>query len=109
MATISYTHPTIFGVTYAPVAASVGGDKVSPGPGLVLITNGGGSTITVTIAVPGNDKYGHALADITVSIPAAGVRAIGPFSNDLADPSDGLVAITYSAVTSVTIGALATK
>jgi hypothetical protein len=42
-----------------------------------------------------------------VSVPATtGERLIGPFPADLAQVSDGLVAITYSGVTSLTVAAI---
>jgi hypothetical protein len=63
--------------------------------------------ITVTVLTPGNDKYGQARPDIAVAVPATtGERLIGPFPADLADPADGLVAITYSGVTSLTVAAV---
>lgn len=104
MATLSYKQATIAGTNPAMAAATVSGDKIAPNSrGALLVLNGSGGAITVTIAWPGNSKYGPANPDPTVSVPAAGYRLIGPFGDDLADPIDGLVAITYSAVTSVTV------
>lgn len=108
MATLTYKQPVIGGTDPAFAAASGGGDKVAPNDrGYIHVKNGGGSPITVTIDVPGNTKYGLANPDPTISVPATtGERIIGPFPADLANPSDGLVAITYSGVTSVTIAAI---
>lgn len=107
MATLTYQTASIAGAAYATVAAAAGGDKVAPNDrGAVLVTNGSGSPITVTVAVPGNTKYGQAAPDVPVTVPASGSRLIGPFPSDLADPTDGLVAITYSAVTTVTVAAI---
>ena len=64
-------------------------------------------TKTVTVVVPGNTRYGQADPDVTITVPAGGTSLIGPLPRDLADPADGLVHITYSAVTSLTVAAVA--
>lgn len=108
MATLAYQRAAIRGTLFATQAASGGGDKVAPSnDGAVLVTNGGGSSVNVTIAVPGNTKYGAAEPDIVVAVAAGQAKLFGPFPNDLADPADGLVAISYSDVTSVTVAAIA--
>lgn len=107
MATLSYQQANIQGAAYATSAANVGGDKVAPhSRGAVIVENGSGSSITVTIAVPGNDKYGQARPDIPVTVAAGASKIIGPFPADLASDVDGLVAITYSDVTTVTVAAV---
>lgn len=90
-------------ITFASAAG--GGDTIAPTPSSVLhVRNGGGSTITVTVVVPGNDEFGNARPDIAVSVAAGAHTAIGPLSSPLLpDPADGLIDITYSAVTSVTV------
>lgn len=105
MANLTTQKASMAGGTYATQAAAAGGDKVLPGAAL-LVANGGGSPITVTIAVPGTTRYGLPDPDITVSVPNAQARLIGPFGSDLADPADGYVAVTYSGVTSVTVSAI---
>lgn len=108
MATLSYQRAAISGTALTMASAAGGGDKVRPSQsGLVLVTNGGVGSITVTVAVPGNTRYGGAEPDVAVSVAAGASKLIGPFPNDLADPSDGLVALTYSGVTSVTVAAIA--
>lgn len=108
MATLTYKQPVIGGTDPAFAAAAGGGDKVPPNDhGYLHVKNGGGSPITVTVLVPGNTKYGLANPDPTISVPATtGERIIGPFPADMADPADGLVAITYSGVTTVTVAAI---
>lgn len=103
MATLTYKQVAIGGTNPAPAAATGGGDKIAPSDrGALLIANGSGGSLTVTIDVPGNDKYGQARPNIAIAIPAGEARLIGPFPNDLAG-TDGLVAITYSGVTSLTV------
>lgn len=107
MATLSFKQATIAGTDPAFVAASAGGDKLIPNDrGALVVRNASASAITVTVAWPGNSKYGPANPDPTVSVPASADRVIGPFGSDLADPIDGLIAITYSAAASVTVAAI---
>jgi hypothetical protein len=107
VSTLTYQQASVTGAAFATQAAQVGGDKVAPhSRGAVLVTNGSGSSITVTIATPGTDKYGQARPDIPVTVAAGASKLIGPFPPDLADSSDGLVALSYSDVTTVTVAAL---
>lgn len=107
MATLTYQAPSVLGAAFTTQAAAGGGDKVLPNPhSAVLVTNGGGAPITVTVATPAVDKYGGAMPDIAITVAAGASKWIGPFEADLASPSDGLVALTYSGVTSVTVAAL---
>lgn len=106
MATLNYQSAQPSGTTLTLAAASGGGDKVkAKDNGCVLVTNGGGSSVTVTIDTPGNDKYGNAIPQITKAVAAGASAVFGPFGKDLENPSDHLVAISYSGVTSVTVGA----
>lgn len=92
------------GPTYA--AAAAGGDTFNPGNNVFLhVKNGGAGAVTVTIVTPGNVS-GQAVADVAVSVPAAAERMIGPLPGSLfARAVDGLGDISYSGVTSLTIGA----
>lgn len=107
MATL--TTQTIVAAGLAPTfaAAAGGGDKVVPGDRTFLhVKNGGGSPITVTVAVPGTFYAAVANPDLTVTVDAAGEKLI-PVPPLFADSSDsGLAAVTYSGVTSVTVAAL---
>lgn len=106
MATLTAAQAGIAGVDPGFVAASGGGDKVAPNShGAIIVRNGGGSSITVTIAWPGNSKYGVANPDPTVAVPAGEERLIALKGSDLAD-TDGLIAISYSGVSSVTVAAI---
>lgn len=105
MALLARQQAKVNGTVLAFTAATATtGDTVAPGDGAVLVRNGGGAAITVTVVTPGVDKYGLARPDIvTGSIAAAGEALVGPFPADLADPSTGLVTLICSAVTTVTL------
>lgn len=107
MATLNYAQATVAGTNPGLVAASAGGDKVGPSDrGALLVRNGSGASINVTVVVPGNSRFGPPNPDVVVAVPAGADRLIGPLPAELADPIDGLVAITYSAVTTVTVAAV---
>lgn len=108
MATLTAVQATLTGAAVTMAAASAGGDKVNGDDDVaILVTNGSGSSITVTIAVPGNTRFGQAEPDIAVTVAAGATKLIGPLVDALEDAAtDRLVAITYSAVTSVTVAAL---
>jgi hypothetical protein len=83
------------------VAATSGGDTALVGPGRFLyVNNGDASSKTVTISTPQTVK-GLAVADASVAV-AAGDHAIIPLNN-VYRGTTGRAAITYSAVTSVTV------
>ena len=108
MATLSYKRVAYAGLDPAATAASGGGDIMPMNDrGFLVVKNGGGSAVTVTIAVPGKNKFGSNNPALTVSVPASAERYIGPMVADLHDPAVGGIAITYSAVTSVTVAAVA--
>lgn len=85
-------------------AASAGGDTVTPSnDSFLVVKNGSGASINVTLDVPGNDEFGNANADLVVAVAASTERYIPVRSAKLVQ-SNGNVNITYSAVTSVTVG-----
>lgn len=98
---------TLAGLNPNLTAAPADGDILPAGQVALQIANGGGSPITVTVQTPGT-VVGLAVADATVSVPAAATRLIGPFpSSVFAQPADASVGalgvlVDYSAVTSVT-------
>lgn len=107
MAELAYQKSSILGGALALVAATSGGDTLPPNSrGALMVTNGDSSAHGVTIAVPGNTQFSQPQPDITVNVPAGTTRLIGPFPAELADPSDGLVHVTYAATTSVTVAAV---
>lgn len=88
-------------------SASAGGDKTETGERNFLhVKNGGGSPVTVTLTSAAAYR-GQAVSDVTLSVPASGERMIGPLSSELLQSAtDGLCAIGYSGVTSVTIASI---
>lgn len=83
--------------------AAAAADTLDPDDdGILIVRNASGVSTTVTVAVPGNTRYGLAQPDVAVVVAAGAARAVGPFPSDLADPADGLVHITTSPTASVT-------
>ncbi|MFB7671679.1 hypothetical protein ACFC26_09700 [Kitasatospora purpeofusca] len=107
MATLTPQAVSIAGLNPTYSTAAGGGDKVACGERTFIhIKNGGGSPITVTLTATGSVR-GQTVTSPTVSVPAAGERMIGPITADLfAGATDGLAAIGYSGVTTVTVAAL---
>lgn len=108
MALLATQSITRAGLAPAYAAAAGGGDTFTPDRNTFLhIKNASAGAITVTIVTPRTDALGNAIADNTVSVPATtGDRMIGPFPAEFyADPTTGLANITYSGVTSLTVGA----
>lgn len=87
-------------VPTARTAAS--GDKLSPDQNTAIwVINGDASSKTLTFAYPGTNEDGEANPDPVRTIVNGTTKAI--LVNRLwADPSDGLIALTWSATTSVT-------
>ena len=107
MAVLATQLVTRAGVAPTYAAAAGGGDRFTPGPATWLhVKNASGGAITVTVVTPRNDAWGNTIADNTISVPATtGERVIGPFPAEAyGSVTDGLADITYSGVTSLTIG-----
>lgn len=78
------------------------GDKLTPDDNCILIVmNGDSSPHSVTFTVPGNNEDGEANPDPVRSVTNATTKAV-KVNKKWADPSDGLVAIAWSATTSMT-------
>jgi hypothetical protein len=108
VATVSVQDVSRAGTTPTYNAASGGGDKFSPGAHVfVHVLNTSGSAVTPTFVTPGQVQE-LAVADSTGgSTPATtGSKMYGPFPPEIFAGSDGLVAVTWSATTSVTFAAL---
>lgn len=108
MALLATQSITRAGLAPAYAAAAAGGDTFTPDSRTMLhVKNASAGAITVTIVTPRNDALGNPVADNAISVPATtGERLIGPFpAEHYADPTTGLANITYSGVTSLSIGA----
>lgn len=108
MATIN--PQTVSGGAVTFTAASGGGDVVACGTAtrpIILINNASGSSVSVTMAgkVPCSQGSLHS---VVVPCPAGAITEIDPPANviDAATATYGQVSLTYSATTSVTVGAV---
>jgi len=101
MATLTTQQVTSSGLNPTANTAAGGGDKVRPGS-ILRVINGGGSSITVTLVSPETRDGDLAVADRAVTVPNGTFRLI--YASDYyRNKADGLVEVTYSAVTSVTV------
>lgn len=110
MATLTSQVVTRAGTVITPVAAAGGGDAMSVGSTMMLqVVNGGGSPITVTLAVPAARTFepNVAITSPVISVTNGTTRWIGPVdAQTFMDPTTGLCTITYSGVTTVTVAAV---
>lgn len=106
MALLVTQKPTIAGVTPTYAAASGGGDTLTASTyGYLQVKNTSGAPITVTVVDPRTDSItAAAYTDPTISIPATTGDKIIYIDPKLADPTTGLVNLTYSGVTNLTVG-----
>jgi len=112
-ANFSVQQMTITGITPTFNAANGGGDTFpNDGKTYVHVKNGSGGSLTITFdAVSGfNDAaYGPiTFTDTAVAIPAGEERIVGPFPPARFNNTSGRVAMTYSGVTSLTVGVFRT-
>ncbi|WP_214322087.1 hypothetical protein [Nonomuraea sediminis] len=101
MATYTAEAITVAGTVPTPRTAAAG-DKLTPDTNaFIRVTNGGGSSMTITFAYPGVNADGEANPDPQRTIAAGATKGI-LVSSRWADPADGLIALTWSSTTSVT-------
>lgn len=105
MATLAVTEVSRSGVDIVGAAASSGGDEwPNTGREFVLVKNGGGSPITLTLDIKVLVDDDLAVTDPTVSISAGATEMVGPFPPGIYnDAATGRAKVTYSGVSSVTI------
>lgn len=97
------------GLVPTTTAAGGSGDTIPADSKTVLmVTNGSGSSITVTVSSQYTTQPGSVKQDITKAVAAAATCFLGPFGAAFAD-TNGNAAITYSATGSVTVAALRTS
>lgn len=86
--------------------ATSGGDDCATGAGVLLVVNNGsGGSITVTLATPETVDGDLTVQDRAVAV-AAGAEAVIPVTDRYRNPSTGRCAITYSGVTSLTVAVI---
>ena len=112
MATLTTQQITPAGVTPTYAAATGGGDKIVPGPTVFLhVKNTSGTSTIVTLDDPRSASPAGASQfnpDVAVTVPiTTGDKMIGPLSAErFESPSDGLIAVTYSQVTGISVAAI---
>lgn len=103
MAQLDVEAVSLTGGTPSMVAASAGGDSFSnDGHTMFKVTNGGASSVTVTVASPQDCNYGYN-HDVVVNVAAGATVDVGPFPPARFNDNKGNVNVTYSEVTSVTV------
>ena len=111
MAALTVQEITRAGVVPTYAAADSEGDTFTDASRgarcMVHVKNGGGAPINVTIDSTRTfaANSGAAAADLVIAVANGAERMIGPFGPDFST-SAGLVTISYSAVTSVTVAAI---
>ncbi len=109
MAALTAQIPRITGTALTFASASGGGDTCPiSNTGCLHVKNGSGSPIDVTIAVPGTDDFGQARPDPVIAVAAGAHTVIGPLSSPLLANGSGVVDISYSSATSVTVAYVTT-
>lgn len=98
--------PSMAGATVVYSAVPAGGLAVLPGS-ILLVKNGSGSAITLTLNVQKQYK-GYTLTSPTISVAAGSESAIGPIPAEVhviinpANANNGFILVDFSAVTTVT-------
>jgi len=91
------------GKTVTMSNAAGGGDRAPVGNDLfLLVRNGSGASITVTLDSTGKTFNAGDVPDTTVAV-AAGATAMVPLLRAYRSDEDGLAGIAYSAATTVTV------
>lgn len=106
MAEITLTDSTQDGFTVATQSANSGGDYfTNNGKTLLYVNNGSGASINVTIDSPNQCSQGYT-HDLIVAVGAGASKFIGVLSQTQYNDSNGRVNLTYSSVTSITVGGI---
>jgi hypothetical protein len=105
MALLTTQQIALAGLQQSLVAAAGGGDTFVGGPGVFLrVKNTDAASKTVTIDTPAKSGEGLDIANPAVVVGATtGDMLIGPFGDEFMG-ANGIVSVTYSAVTNVTVG-----
>lgn len=107
MAALSVITAAPSGTAFTTASAAGGGDTfVNNGKTLLYVNNGGGSSINVTLTAQNTvnvDGQGLTVSNLVVAVTNGTAKIIGPFPPQIFNNSSGAVAVTYSAVTTVTV------
>lgn len=101
MAAVTPETVTGAGITATAHAASGGGDTVPPDC-IIRVINGSGAPITLTIATPGVVDGDLAVPDRQITVAAGAAKLVRPNQAVYQNPATGLVALSWSATSSVT-------
>lgn len=105
MAALTVQAVSLAGVVPSATAAAALGDTfVNDGRTFLKVINGAGAPINVTIDSVINCDQGED-HNVVVAVANGTTRYIGPFPPDRFNNASGAVSVTYSAVTSITVGA----
>lgn len=113
MATLTRQKVVIGGLGYTTASAGGSGDVVdnSDGKTFLLVANGSGGSINVTVTAQVSSLNTATHGTLTVSsnvvaVAAGASKLIGPFPKQAFNNSSKQIAISYSSATSVTVAAL---
>lgn len=105
MATLAVNTVTIAGIADPTlVTAASGGDQfANNGKTVLKVANATGSTVTVTIASQQACNQGST-HNVTASVASGQTKLIGPFDPSRFNDANGYCQVSYSGVTSITVG-----
>lgn len=105
MATLAIQTMSRSGLAKSLAGAAGGGDEfVNTGSEFIWIENGSGSPITLTIATPQIIDGNLQVAERTVVLSATTEYLIGPFPTGPYNDANRKIQLTYTGVTTLTIG-----
>jgi hypothetical protein len=109
MAAYTIQNPPEAGLTLAETAPATTNNTAPTGAGFgLLVKNGSGSSITVTMHIPaGISFHGLTVPNRTVTVAAAADALIPLVAATYGDPTTGLATFDVSAVTTVLCAAIA--
>lgn len=104
MALITATSLSVAGTALTLAAVNASDTVAADDATFLVVTNGGGGSINVTISDGGSTPAGNP-ASTTARAVAAGQTRAFPLTSRTNDQTTGVTTITYSGTTSVTAGA----
>lgn len=106
MADLTVVTPARSANLFALESAAGGGDAfLNSAKRFLVIDNADGSPMTLTL-VTQNTVDGEAVDDKTIVVAAGTRQLLGPFPPAIYNDNDDKVQLTYSAVTSLTVGVI---